>query len=350
VTCPAASTENGARPQGQAHPATPAAFLSRCTTPRLGTADDPCYADFEKDASMTETAHHPHPMTEEEARQTLVALCWPDGHRQCPRCGTPAPYSLADGRLRCGGCRYTFHDFTGRWLNETGLSPLKWTLLAEAFAQEQSTREAAARVGISYNTAFKALTVLRLAVVSQGADARQFFAPGSVLRGLLESGAEKDDQPASARGGLPVYGVLHSPQHLFIDLLPELNEESVLHYNHNFHLRVARHGSVLVTDRYKAYDALILCGDENLPYHYLLRHPGKLYAESGGCPFWDFAKPRLKQYKGLSWRRFPLYLKELALRFNHSGQDLVPTLLSALCAPLPHPAENNHGEEGPPER
>ncbi|MDR3640827.1 MAG: IS1595 family transposase [Humidesulfovibrio sp.] len=276
----------------------------------------------------------PGPLTETQARDVLLALCWPDGQKFCPRCNTPSPYQLAGGRLRCGGCRYTFHDFTGRWLNETGLSPLKWMALAQAFTRELNTRETAARIGISYNTAFKALTALRLAILAQGADAPQMLAPGAPLSVFLDGG-EPEEQAQVSGTGLPVYGILNRSQRLFVDLLPELTAESVLHFNHNFHLRVARHGSILITDRYKTYDALILCGDETLPYHYLLRHPGLIFAESGGSPFWDFAKPRLKQFKGLSWRRFPLYLKELALRFNLRGHDLTPTLLGALCAPVP---------------
>lgn len=276
----------------------------------------------------------PPPQTEEEAREVLLALCWPDGHKSCPRCTARAPYQLAGGRLRCGNCRYTFHDYTGRWLNETGLSALKWTKLAQAFAAELSTREAAAEVEISYNTAFKALTVMRLAILAQGADARQFMGPGAPLYPIMQAGRaeEREHTPGTS---LPVYGLLSRSQHIFVDLLPELTAESVLHFNHNFHLRVVRHGSILITDRYKAYDALVLCGDESLPYHYLLRHPGQIFAESGGYGFWDFTRPRLRQFKGLSWRRFPLYLKELALRYNMRDEDLTRTLLSALCALVP---------------
>lgn len=271
---------------------------------------------------------------ESQAREDLLALCWPDGRKRCPRCAAPDPYQLAGGRLRCGACRYTFHDFTGRWLNETGLSPLKWTQLARAFEHELSTREAAAQVAISYNTAFKALTVLRLAILAQGPDAPQLLGPGGPLAPFMEGGKNLEDAPGPG-AELPVYGILSRAGHVFVDLLPELTAESVLHFNHNFHLRVARHGGILVTDRYKSYEALVLCGDENLPYHYLLRHPGQVFAESGGCPFWDFAQPRLKQFKGLSWRRFPLYLKELALRHNMRQQPLLPALLHALCAPVP---------------
>jgi transposase len=285
------------------------------------------------DNTLPHVALAPLSQTEDEAREALLALCWPDGTKRCPRCGTGGPYQLAGGRLRCGNCRYTFHDFTGRWLNETGLSPLKWLRLAQAFAAELSTREAAAQVGISYNTAFKALTVLRLAILAQGADARQLMGPGAPLFPILQGARVEEAHPHGTT--LPVYGLLSRSQHIFVDLLPEITAESVLHFNHNFHLRVVRHGSILITDRYKTYDALILCGDESLPYHYLLRHPGQIFAESGAYSFWDYTQPRLRQFKGLSWRRFPLYLKELAMRYNMRQKDFTPSLLAALCSFVP---------------
>jgi len=271
-----------------------------------------------------------------EARAALLRRCWPEGRKWCPRCQTPSPYVLAEGRLRCGACRYTFHDFTGRWLNLSGLSPAKWLDLARAFALDANTREAAEQANISYNTAFKALTVLRLAILAQGADARQLLGAQTGL-GELFSGGKLCTAPESPTGNVPVYGILSQGQRAFVDMVPELTAESVLHFNHNFHLRVARLGHILITDRYKTYDGLVLCGDDRLPYHYLLRHQGQPFAESGS-PFWLYARDRLRHFKGLSARRFPLYLKELELRFNRQGEDLLPLFLDALCAPIPTPA------------
>ena len=270
---------------------------------------------------------------EAKARAALLWRCWPDGRKSCPRCRAENPYALAEGRLRCGACRYTFHDFTGRWLNLSGISPGQWVELSRAFALDANTREAALAANISYNTAFKALTVLRLAILAQGTDARQLFSPQTGLSDLLSNGKLRH-APEAPVGEIPVYGILSQGRRVFVDMVPELTAESVLHFNHNFHLRVARLGHILITDRYKTYDGLVLCGDDRLPYHYLLRHQGSPFAESGS-PFWLYARERLRQFKGLSARRFPLYLKELELRFNRQGEDLLPLFLDALCAPIP---------------
>ena len=282
-----------------------------------------------------------------EAKRTLLALCWPEGRKSCPRCGADSPYQLAGGRLRCGGCRYTFHDFTGRWLNEAGLSPRQWIDLARSFVREATAREAAAELGIAYNTAYKALTVLRLALLAQEPDAPQLLAPGAPLAPLAPGG----EGTAAPRGAdLPVYGILTGPAGVFVDLLPELTAESVLHFMRNFRLGVARHGGVIVTDRYKSYDALILCADETLPWDEPPHRRDAVYAESGASPFWDFARPRLRRFKGLSWLRFPLYMKELALRFNMRGADLLPVALAALCAPVPRFAPPPDGASTPEQR
>ncbi|MDP3427985.1 MAG: IS1595 family transposase, partial [Humidesulfovibrio sp.] len=190
---------------------------------------------------------------EAKARAALLWRCWPDGKKCCPRCRAQTPYALAEGRLRCGACRYTFHDFTGRWLNMSGLSPAQWLDLARAFALDANTREVALAAGISYNTAFKALTVLRLAILAQGTDARQLFSPQTGLSDLLSNG-KLCHAPDSPVGEVPVYGILSQGNHVFVDMVPELTAESVLHFNHNFHLRVARLGHILITDRYKTYD------------------------------------------------------------------------------------------------
>ena len=271
----------------------------------------------------------------DQARELLLARCWPKGSKFCPRCRTPHPYALAEGRLRCAGCRYTFHDFTGRWLNLTGLSALQWVTLAQAFAQELGTREIAEAVSISYNTALKALTALRLAIVAQGTDAQILFSPHTGIQHIFSSGKLISGQETPPETGFPVFGILQRGRRVFVDLVPELTVESILHFNHNFHLRVHRQGNVLVTDRYKTYEALLLCGDDSLPYHYLQTYPGDCFAHSGGSLFWKFCRERLRRYKGLAWCRFPLYLKELELRFNNQQTDLTPLLLDAICTLIP---------------
>jgi len=35
----------------------------------------------------------------------------------------------ARGRYRCSRCEYTFHDFSGRWINRGRLNPVQWLSL-----------------------------------------------------------------------------------------------------------------------------------------------------------------------------------------------------------------------------
>ena len=43
--------------------------------------------------------------------------------------------------------------------------------------------------------------------------------------------------------------------------------------------------------------------------------------------FWSYAKHILRNYRGVSRRNFPMYLKEIEYRFNHRKEDLFKNFL-----------------------
>ena len=46
--------------------------------------------------------------------------------------------------------------------------------------------------------------------------------------------------------------------------------------------------------------------------------------------FWSFAKERSMKYNGVDPMKFPLYLKELEVRYNHRDRDIFNDLLQVL--------------------
>ena len=103
---------------------------------------------------------------ERKACRYLSKKCLKNGHRICPRCGYRKPYKLRDGRRRCARCKYTFHDFSGRWINHGRLSCIQWLSIIKLFELEASTRKIASQVGISYNTAYRAVQTIRYAILA----------------------------------------------------------------------------------------------------------------------------------------------------------------------------------------
>ena len=276
-----------------------------------------------------------HAKTDAGARKVIERQCWPGGRTPCPRCGTVKAYALAEGRMRCAACRYTFHALTGRFAGLAGLTPRQWLRLLELFAAEETTNAMAAALGVAYNTAYKAATLVRLAILAGSFDGL------AILRGPLgrELGfSGKTLRPASADAPLaqvPVFGILERGDMAFVDYLPDMTPEDILHFNLHFSLPLSRLGAIVFSDRYQRYQTLVTCGAEVLTRRFVEvagRMPAVAPRQDG---FWAYARDRLVRFHGVTARKFPLYLKELEFRFNSRDTDILPILLANVCAFVP---------------
>ncbi|MBI9112308.1 IS1595 family transposase [Maridesulfovibrio ferrireducens] len=274
--------------------------------------------------------------SEEEAKKFLIANCFGERKPFCPRCRENKLYVLNGSRYRCSSCKYTFQDFSGRWINNGGLSCTEWIRLIQLFAEDNTAHAISLDLGISYNAAYKAVSSLRFAILAQAIDAVQLLGPETGLHKHLNNKKLTGIPAKTGSEVIPVFGVLEKNGWVFIDLMQNINAESVFHFNHNFHLKLVRHGSIIHTDRYQKYNALILCGDDSLPLDYIRKYPGVTpEIEKSDGEFWTFARDRFKRYKGISPHRFPLYLKELEFRFNNRDKDIFNILVNYVCKIVP---------------
>jgi transposase len=273
--------------------------------------------------------------SEEAARSYLLGFCWKEGRRFCPRCGQHPVYVLSDRRLRCGGCRYTFHDFTARWLNLGGLSCRDWLRLVKLFELELTALKMCGQLRLAYNTIYKAVTAVRFALLAQAIDAPQLLSGPYGERLGFAKGRLRMERASGEQEVIPVFGLMDKGGWIFADFLPHIEAADVIHFHRNFQLPLERMGQLVYTDRYQRYDALIFCGDAHLPYGLIQKSSRKPYVDSLKGGFWNFARPRLKRFNGVTSRRFPLYLKELEFRYNHKSEDIFPILVRHLCSLVP---------------
>lgn len=97
-----------------------------------------------------------------------------------------------------------------------------------------------------------------------------------------------------------------------------------------------KRGSIVYTDRFKSYDALMFCGYRHLQLDHQKRFArGKVYI-NGLEGFWSFAKERLIKFHGVSKQRFPLYLKEMEFRYNHRHDNLFDLLVNYVTNVVPN--------------
>jgi transposase len=272
---------------------------------------------------------------ERSARAYLLERAWPTGSPFCPRCGHRKVYDLSGERLRCADCKYTFHPFSGRWINNGALSAVEWLKLVSLFVAECSVHQMKEHLGLSYNTVYKALTAIRFAIVSHAIDARQILGGATGLDSYIKGNRLTGGPREMRMDTIPVYGILRREGLVFIDLVPGFQAETLFHFHMNFHLKLIRTGNLVYTDRYKEYDALLFCGNDSLPYEVIRRYDEKPYIDAVDDEFWAYAQERIKRFRGISCQRFPLYLKELEFRFNNRERPIAEMLASYLCALVP---------------
>jgi transposase len=191
----------------------------------------------------------------------------------------------------------------------------------------------AEQLGVTYNTAYKAVTTLRMAILAHSLDARLIIRSIEGLE-FTKSGKFHLDMSTRTGGRMPVFGIVERGPHVFADLIPELDGDSIIHFKMNFHLKTASLGKIIYTDRFKQYSALLV-GGSHLSALYNIRHADKGLFIDSSKGFWSFSKDWFRRLKGISPRNFPLYIKELEFRYNYKNDDIFSILAQYLCAMVP---------------
>jgi transposase len=276
-------------------------------------------------------SYHKLISSERTAFRYLSKKCRKNGHRSCPRCGQRKLYKLVDTRYRCSRCQYTFHDFSGRWINSGRLTALQWLWIIKLFELEVSVRKMALQLGLSYRSVYAAVTAIRMAILSHAEDANSLLGGEIELDEAYFGGRRKGKRGRGAAGKVPVFGILERDGQVHVSVVADVSAATLLRLT----VKKVRRGSVVYTDRFGSYDSLMFCGYRHLKIdHQKLFSSGRVYI-NGLEGFWSWAKERLMKHHGVSKARFPLYLKELEFRYNHRTDDLFDQVANYLCDLVP---------------
>lgn len=281
---------------------------------------------------MSRCAHDPHTLSEAGARKYVISLCWKGKRPFCPRCGDPKIYSLSDGRWRCRQCKYPFHHLSGRWISHANLSAHQWLMLARAFGEAQSAGAVAARLGVSFNTASKALHTLRFAIAARAGDAPLLFGGHGCCETPVFSHLGRGRWVCGPLERVPVFGIRESHGKASVQLMPHLRAETLF----GLSIRKVRRRNVVYTDRFHDVDCFLFCGFDRLALSAGRRFVrGEVYVDVHS-DFWRFARDTiLGSRRRSSPETFPLLMKEIEFRYNHRGTDPVPDLMESLCSFAP---------------
>lgn len=269
--------------------------------------------------------------SENKARLYFKKYCWQNRHVFCTRCRSYKIYRIPDKRYRCKRCGYKFHDFTGRWLNKLNISFKKWLWIIKLFELDVSARKIAQQVQLSYPTVLKAVTIIRIAIVANTKDAQDLLNGEIELDESYFGGRRKGKRGRGAYNKVPVFGILERNGTVLVEVVKDVTAESLL----SMTIKTVRRGSVVYTDKFRSYNALMFCGYRHLRVDHKKRFStGKVYI-NGLEGFWGYAKERIMKFHGVSKEKFPLYLKEMEFRYNNRKKDIFPLLVKNLCSIVP---------------
>ncbi len=269
--------------------------------------------------------------SENRSRLFLRKACWKNGPVFCTRCRSRKIYRIRGKRYRCRRCRYTFHDFSNRWFNRLNISYKKWLWIIKFFEVELSARKIAQQVGLSYPTVLKAVTIIRLAILTDQ-DGEGFLKGEIELDETYFGGRRKGKRGRGASGKVPVFGIYERNGTVRVEVVKNVTAESLL----NMTIKTVRRGSIVYTDKFKSYDALMFCGYRHLRIDHKKRFSsGKVYI-NGLEGFWSYAKERIIKFHGVSKEKFPLYLKEMEFRYNNRHNNMFNLIAQKLCNLVPN--------------
>ncbi len=270
--------------------------------------------------------------TENRVRLYFKKYCWKNRHVFCTTCRSYKIHRIPDKRYRCKRCGYRFHDFTGRWINKLNISFKKWLWIIKLFELEVSARKTAQQVQLSYPTVLKAVTLLRIAIVAHNKDSQEFLNGEIELDETYFGGRHKGKRGRGAAGKVPVFGIYERNGTVRVEVVKNVTAESLL----NMTIKTVKRGSIVYTDKFKSYDALMFCGYRHLRIDHKKRFArGKVYI-NGLEGFWSYAKERIIKFHGVSKEKFPLYLKEMEFRYNNREKDIFTLLVKNICSTVPN--------------
>jgi transposase len=269
--------------------------------------------------------------SENKARLYFVRLARKNGPFFCVRCGGRKLYRIVGKRLRCKGCGHTFHDLSGRWIDRLNFSYKDWLWAIKLFELELSARKIGEQIGVSYPTALKAATIIRLSLLEGSPDP-------DLLGGEIEldesyfGGRRKGKRGRGAAAKVPVFGILERDGVVKVEAVKDVTAKTLL----SLTIKTVRRGAIVYTDKYRSYDSLMFCGYRHLKIdHGKKFSSGKVYI-NGIEGFWSYAKERLIKHHGVSKEKFPLYLKEMEFRYNHRGEDIFSLIAKNLVKLVPN--------------
>jgi len=195
--------------------------------------------------------------------------------------------------------------------------------LLEYFVAGIPARTSAELVGVNRNTSSKFYDRLRQVIALRLGKATPFMDGEIEVDESYFGGARKGKRGRGAAGKMPVFGLLKRNGKVYAQVIPDSRGSTLM----GIMRTKIKPDSIIYTDGSRSYNVL----DVSEFKHHRIGH-SREFARGGNHingieNFWSQAKRRLRSYNGIPREKFPLFLKECELCFNHgTAQEQLTTL------------------------
>ena len=281
---------------------------------------------------MYEPAGHIHPLPHNQERciEHLEAVRWPDDAATCPHCDSENVARKADGahvgRWNCRNCRSSFNVLSGTIMEKTKVPLQKW-FLAIALMVNAKKSLSSWQLGRDLDLTHQTALYLQHRVRSQMAGEQR-----DLLHGIVEmdetyvGGKPRKNWDGTAPGAKrgrgtdkqPVVGAVERGGNVVAKVADDLTGKGILQFVQG---TVDTEASVLITDEYRAYNAI----GKLLP-HTIIDHSrqwvdGPSYTNTIEG-FWSLIKRAFYgTHHHYSLKYMPLFIAESCWKYNRRKES-----------------------------
>lgn len=241
---------------------------------------------------------------------------------ECPRCGSSGFSDLRGTDLRCSDCGQAWSKRKDSMLFRSTVSCRELVAMAWRFETEVPAATLARDLGLNRNTVNRYYREFREALAL--CDSPRLPEEDGPAASFLDLGRKGKGGAGEASEDPVFFGIFERRRKASVRHVPGVSVDSLRQDG----IKIVRSRTLISTDRYGPYDGLVARYDRS----------GRRRRFSGGTVpivksgrFWRYAVDMLKNnYHGVSAEHFPLYLKELEVRYNSKNEGLMKLVFDCL--------------------
>jgi len=256
---------------------------------------------------------------EQQAAEKLLKSGVLEKKQDCPACGDLGIRPRAEDTFRCRTCSAAWNLRRGSVLDGTTVPYRTFVRAIRLFATDVPPGKAALRLHQNTETVLEMYARIRQAMNGTGGDHSTPADP------KIPAGAERE-----GRGkGTVIFGIRSDNGGFRIERLATADTSRLIRQA----IPEMVKGNVLfINTPGMQYQGFFLY-EEDRNGHELIKVPARdEHTWSPLGEFWDFARPVWMRHQGIGRQEIPVFLQDLAFRYNNRHQDLETVILQRLAA------------------